>query len=139
MALVEPQKQFDRLEANSTLPLTSTQCEPSIYGRVKKAAQPQAPPKCSRCHEHGHTMRSNVCPLRYEHLLPAAPEISTIIYTTTNTSTRSVTRSLSPVSPSGASVVSETFTITHTTTHITTRVLSPFAANPATAKSAPTL
>ncbi|KAJ3453719.1 hypothetical protein MRS44_017966 [Fusarium solani] len=137
--LIEPRKQFDRLVASSTLPPTSTQREPSAFECVEKATQPKAPPKCSKCGEVGHTLRSKACPLRYEHLLPASTETATTMHTTTHTSTRSVTRSLSPGSPSGASIVSETITITHTTTHTTTRVLSPSAAKPVTAKEAPVL
>ncbi|KAJ3455262.1 hypothetical protein MRS44_013862 [Fusarium solani] len=143
--IIEPHKQFDRLAANSTLPPTSTQREPSLFELVEKAAQPKAPPKCSRCHEHGHNMRSKACPLRYEHLLPAPTQTSTTTHTTTHISTRSVTRSLSPSSPSGASIVSETITTTHTTTYTTTQVLSPPTATPsttipaATATAAPTL
>ncbi|KAJ3453309.1 hypothetical protein MRS44_017556 [Fusarium solani] len=137
--LIEPRKQFDRLTASSTLRPTSTQREPCAFEAIEKAVQPKAPPKCSKCGEVGHTMRSKACPLRYEHLLPASTETATTMHTTTHTSTRSMTRSLSPGSPSGASIVSETITITHTTTHTTTRVLSPSAAKPAAAKEAPVL
>lgn len=120
--VIEPHKQFDRVAASSTLPPTSTQREPCAFEAVEKAARPKAPPKCSRCHEQGHTMKSKACPLRYEHLLQAPTQTSTTTHTTTHTSTRSVTRLPSALSPSGVSAVSET--IAYTITHTTTRVLS---------------
>lgn len=141
--LIEPHKLFDRLAANSTLPATSTQREPSTFELVERASQPRAQPKCSRCHELGHKMTSKACPLRYEDLLtapPAAPvQTSTTTQIITHISSRSVTRSLSPLSPSGASIISETITTTHISTHTTTRVLSPPAAMPMATPAAPAL
>ncbi|KAJ3454421.1 hypothetical protein MRS44_018315 [Fusarium solani] len=131
--IIEPRKLFDRLAASSTLPSSSTQREPSAFEPIEKASQPRAPSKCSRCHNHGHRMNSKTCPLRYEHLLEAPPQATTVTHTETHTATRSITRSLSPSSPSGASVLSEIiYVTTHTTTHTTTRVVSPPAAESAT-------
>ncbi|KAH7461514.1 hypothetical protein FOMA001_g19037 [Fusarium oxysporum f. sp. matthiolae] len=131
--IVEPRKLFDRLAANSTLPSSSTQREPSAFEAIEKASQPRALPKCSRCHNYGHKMTSKACPLRYEDLLEPPPPITTTTHTVTHTATRSVTRSLSPSSPSGVSVISEivAYTTTHMTTHTTTHMVSP-----PTAKSA---
>ncbi|KAL9566132.1 hypothetical protein ACKAV7_009750 [Fusarium commune] len=131
--IVEPRKLFDRLAANSTLPSSSTQREPSAFEAIEKASQLRALPKCSRCHDYGHKMTSKACPLRYEDLLEPPPPITTTTHTVTHTATRSVTRSLSPSSPSGVSVISEivAYTTTHMTTHTTTHMVSP-----PTAKSA---
>ncbi|KAJ3454449.1 hypothetical protein MRS44_018343 [Fusarium solani] len=140
LLIIEPHKQFDRIAARSTLPPTGTQREPSAFEYVEKATQRKAPPKCSRCHELGHNMRSRVCPLRYEHLSQAAAQTSTTTHTTTtHTSTRSITRSASPSSPSG-SVISETIacTTTRTTTRTTTHVVSSPATRLATAPAVST-
>lgn len=66
--IIQPRKRFDQLSAQSTLPKTSTQREPSSHEAVEKALQPKAKPTCSRCHVQGHSMNQKACPLRYAHL-----------------------------------------------------------------------
>ncbi|KAJ3570043.1 hypothetical protein NPX13_g5869 [Xylaria arbuscula] len=58
--------------ANSNIPRSSTQREPSGFEMVEAIVQPRAPARCSRCQELGHTIASKACPLRHAELLPVA-------------------------------------------------------------------
>lgn len=44
------------------IPASSTQRDPSLFEIVER--QPRRQPKCSRCHQTGHTMTSRQCPER---------------------------------------------------------------------------
>ncbi|GAB0139084.1 putative transposase [Epichloe bromicola] len=72
--LIEPRRQFDQVEAESTLPKTSTRREPCAFEFIEQTSQIQtrARPTCSRCHALGHIMSSKACPLRYAHLVPSS-------------------------------------------------------------------
>ena len=69
--LLEPRQRIEPIQAQSSLPRSSTQREPSQFEAVEaQAARPRrAPSKCSNCHAIGHTRTSRACPLRYSDVL----------------------------------------------------------------------
>lgn len=67
--LLEPRRVLTQVIQTSSQPPTSTRREPSRFELVGTA---KAPSKCSACHQVGHNMRANICPLKYSELLPAS-------------------------------------------------------------------
>ncbi|KAF5703902.1 transposase [Fusarium mundagurra] len=87
--LLEPRHRPDRIAAGSSTsrPQSSAQRQPSAFETVQATARPKAQPKCSRCHQIGHTMTSKTCPQRYEELLkPPAPSAQARPLPTTSSS-----------------------------------------------------
>ena len=64
--ILEPSRVESRIQRRSTIAQSSTQREPSAFERVE---QRRKLPKCTRCHETGHTRASKACKLQHEELL----------------------------------------------------------------------
>ena len=67
--LLEPLSLVEARAARSKQPASSTRRLPSSFEAVEAIGRPRAQPKCSRCHETGHTMTSKACPRRHQELL----------------------------------------------------------------------
>jgi len=78
-------RQLDRKDIDIVSSLTTVGVAPqdigsSLHNNSDTLATPQgvypvkkAPSKCSKCHQVGHHMGANVCPLKYSEQLPASP------------------------------------------------------------------
>jgi hypothetical protein len=67
--ILEPHRVLNRAIQISNPSATSTRREPCGFEMVEPK---KAPPTCSRCHQVGHQMRANICPLKYSDLLPTS-------------------------------------------------------------------
>ena len=69
--LLEPRQRIEPIQAQSSLPCSSTKREPSRFEAAEAQAsqRSRAPSRCTKCNTIGHIRSSNACPLRYSDIV----------------------------------------------------------------------